>query len=115
MLQLVIFLLVHLQPKERQGLVSRIAPDATSAVCSGLFKKETDISIFQGARVVTGRGEWGSIEGRFGTSGKFKVQFDAPLWGVGEGQQQQRSAADNVLLLRYKRFVFDADKHSIRQ
>lgn len=103
------------KPKERQGLVSRIAPDATSAVCSGLFKKETDISIFQGARVVTGRGEWGSIQGRFGTSGKFKVQFDAPLWGVGEGQQQQRSAADNVLLLRYKRFVFDADKHSIRQ
>jgi selenocysteine-specific elongation factor len=84
-----------------------------SAVCSGVFKKETDISIFQNARVTTGRGEQGSIEGRFGTSGKFKVQFDAPLWGVAEGQQ--RSAADNVLLLRYKRFVFDAEKHSIRQ
>jgi hypothetical protein len=32
---------------------------------------------------------------------------------VAEGQQ--RSAAHNVLLLRYKRFMFDADKHSIRQ
>jgi selenocysteine-specific elongation factor len=78
-----------------------------------MFKKETDIGIFTGARVITARGEQGSIEGRFGTSGKFKVQFDQPLWAPGDGQQ--RSAADNVLLLRYKRFVFDADKHSIRQ
>ncbi|KAF6264343.1 SelEFf [Scenedesmus sp. NREL 46B-D3] len=101
------------KPKQRQGVIARIAPDGMSAVCSGLFKRETDISIFQGARVTTGRGEQGSIEGRFGTSGKFKVQFDTPLWGVEKGQQ--RSAADNVLLLCYKRFVFDADKHCIRQ
>jgi selenocysteine-specific elongation factor len=102
-----------MQAKERQGLVARIQPDGMSATCSGLFKRETDMSIFQGARVMTGRREQGTIEGRFGTTGKFKVQFDASLWGSAEGQQ--RSTADNVLLLRYKRFVFDADKHSIRQ
>lgn len=53
---------VQLQLKERQGSISRVAPDGCSAVCKGLFKKESDISFFEGARVLTGRGEQGVIE-----------------------------------------------------
>lgn len=103
-------LLLLLQLKERQGVLGRIAPTLDSAICSGLFKKETDMAIFERAKVVTGRGEEGYIDGRFGTSGKCKLQFSRPLLPL-----QQRSAADNVVLLRYKRFVFDQDKHKIRQ
>lgn len=50
------------QLKERQGNISRIGPDGHSAVCKGLFKKESDISFFEGAKVVTGRGETGVIQ-----------------------------------------------------
>lgn len=53
-----------LQMKERTGMISRIAPDSCSAVCKGLFKKESDISFFEGAHVVTGRGEPGVIQVR---------------------------------------------------
>lgn len=50
------------QLKERRGGITRIAPDGCSAICKGLFKKESDISFFEGARVVTGRGEQGVIQ-----------------------------------------------------
>jgi hypothetical protein len=57
-------LLAVLQMKERIGGISRIAPDGFSAVCRGLFKKESDISFFEGAHVTTGRGEPGVIQVR---------------------------------------------------
>jgi hypothetical protein len=50
--------------KERIGGISRIAPDGCSAVCKGLFKRESDISFFEGAHVITGRGEPGVIQVR---------------------------------------------------
>jgi hypothetical protein len=73
-------------------------------------------------------------QGKFGTTGKFKVEFtppglqqpqQAPPASAAEAsasadkqqqQQQQRSAGDNVLTLRYKRFLFDAHaKHKLKQ
>lgn len=51
-----------MQLKERIGSISRVAPDGCSAVCKGLFKKESDISFFEGAKVVTARGEVGIIQ-----------------------------------------------------
>eukprot|EP00775_Hariotina_reticulata_P012357 gene12357-12491_t len=98
--------------KERQGVIERVAADGCSAICKGLFKKETDMAIFEGATVVTGRGEVGVIRGKFGLSGKFKVDFASPgLSSTPPG----RTAADNVVILRHKRFVYDVDKHLIRQ
>eukprot|EP00878_Enallax_costatus_P029564 GHUV01032073.1.p2 GENE.GHUV01032073.1~~GHUV01032073.1.p2 ORF type:complete len:101 (-),score=29.38 GHUV01032073.1:497-799(-) len=98
-----------MQLKERQGSIERILPDGCSAVCKGLFKKETDMAMFERAKVTTGRGEEGYVEGKFGMSGKFKVQFAQGL------QLGQRSVEDNVVYLRFKRFLFDQDKHRIRQ
>lgn len=40
-----------LQVKERRGVIERVQPDGTTAVCRGLFKKETDISVFLGLKV----------------------------------------------------------------
>jgi hypothetical protein len=61
------------------------------------------------------------LQGKFGTTGKFKVEFTPPglqaaAAGSEQQQQQQRSAEDNVLHLRYKRFLFDPDpKQKLRQ
>lgn len=53
-----------LQMKERIGGISRVAPDGCSAVCKGLFKRESDISFFEGAHIITGRREPGIIQVR---------------------------------------------------
>jgi hypothetical protein len=60
------------------------------------------------------------VQGKFGTSGKFKVEFTPPglqaAAAAAGNEQQQRSAEDNVLHLRYKRFLFDPDpKQKLRQ
>ncbi|KIZ07588.1 Selenocysteine-specific elongation factor [Monoraphidium neglectum] len=101
------------KPKERCGTIERIAPDGSHAICRGLFKKETDVGPFMGAAVTTARGEAGAVEGRFGTSGKVRLDFSAaPLAPAGE-----RAARDNAVALRYKKFVFAAKdgRRRIRQ
>ena len=37
--------------KQKQGSIDRVSPDGLSAVCKGMFKKETDISLFSGMKV----------------------------------------------------------------
>ena len=37
--------------KQKQGSIDRVSPDGLSAVCKGMFKKETDISLFTGMKV----------------------------------------------------------------
>ena len=37
--------------KQKQGSIDRISSDGTSAVCKGMFKKETDLSLFSGMQV----------------------------------------------------------------
>ena len=41
----------------------------------GLFKRETKIQSFLGLTVKLSSGELGTIEGAFGTSGKFRVNI----------------------------------------
>ena len=55
-------------------MIERLQDDK-SAICKGMFKRETDLSMFQGMKVFTDRGEEGIISGWFGKSGKFKVFF----------------------------------------
>lgn len=38
--------------KRRTGSIDRVNKDGLSAVCKGMFKKETDISVFVGLKVV---------------------------------------------------------------
>lgn len=58
-----------------------------------------------------------AAQGRFGTTGKFKVEFAPPLQAAAaDGEKQLRSAEDNVLHLWYKRLLFDPDpKQKLRQ
>lgn len=54
-------------------------------------------------------GQEGRIEGGFGRSGKFKVFFP------GGAPRPQPGAPPPRLLLRFKRFLFDADKRRMAQ
>ena len=37
--------------KRREGVIERLGKDGRTAVCRGMFKKETDISLFAGMQV----------------------------------------------------------------
>ena len=83
--------------------------DPNSAICKGMFKRETDLSLFQGMKVFTDRCEEWTISGLFGKSGKFKVFFKDGVRPIG--------AAGNVtkLYLHFKRHAFDReDKHVLQ-
>ncbi|CAI2294188.1 unnamed protein product [Caenorhabditis sp. 36 PRJEB53466] len=58
--------------KVRKGYVERIEKDGYSAICTGMFKAETNFDIFRNFQIVTSSGMRGKIEGAFGKSGKFR-------------------------------------------
>lgn len=88
--------------KQREGTVERVQ-DANTVIGKGMFKKETDLTIFTGMKVWTNRGEVGTIEGGFGKSGKYKVYFPGGVAPQGEGIESIK------LFLRFKRYVFDKE------
>ena len=65
-----------------------------------LFKKETNMKVFLGMKVVTNKNEVGEIKSSFGTAGKFRVVFP--------GGTEAREG--DPLILRFKRFANDAEK-----
>ncbi|GMH38911.1 hypothetical protein BSKO_06809 [Bryopsis sp. KO-2023] len=94
--------------KNRQGVIERLNPDKTTAICKSMFKKETDLSVFVGMKVTAlGTGDEGKIEGSFGGGGKFRVYFENGLQAAWE--------ADKRLDLKFKRFIFDTSKKTPRQ
>ncbi|KAK9906478.1 hypothetical protein WJX75_002571 [Coccomyxa subellipsoidea] len=93
--------------KTRSGSIDRIANDGFSAVCKGMFSKDTDISLFAGMKVTTQNGATGTIEGSFGKSGKFKVAFPEGIVLAAPGQ--------NTITLTFKRFIYDQDKRNMVQ
>lgn len=102
------------QPKVRTGTIERVAPDGSHAIVRGLFKKESDLRPFEGAAVTTGAGAPGVIAGRFGASGKVRVDFSQPLppaagggGGGGGSNTRTRGPGDGVVTLRYKKYVFE--------
>lgn len=58
-------------------------------------------------QVTTANGEVGTIEGSFGKSGKFKVQFPGGL--------SPPAVGDNSIQLTFKKFIFDKDKRHMAQ
>jgi selenocysteine-specific elongation factor len=96
--------------KEKVGTISRLGdPHRRSddqrlvryeVFGSDLFKKETNMKVFLGMKVLTNRGEVGEIKSSFGTSGKFRVFFPA-------GTEAREG---DSLILRFKRFANDPDK-----
>ena len=94
--------------KQREGTVERVQ-DENTVIGKGMFKKETDLTMFTGMKVWTERGEVGTIEGGFGKSGKFKVHFPDGVAPQGDGGEAIR------LFLRFKRYVFDKEAKKMIQ
>ena len=99
--------------KRREGVVERVQDGGRTAICKGMFKKETDINIFTGLRVTASTGACGTIEGAFGKSGKFKVYFPDGLVPEGGGEGASTAKADGAgarITLECKRFLYDKEK-----
>ena len=96
--------------KRREGTVERWV-DERNAVCRGLFKKETDISLFEGMAVTTAAGHAGVIVGAFGKSGKFKVSFST---SVPAEQRDDPSSDAQKLVLQFKRYLGQAEGQAKR-
>ncbi|PRP73599.1 selenocysteine-specific elongation factor, partial [Planoprotostelium fungivorum] len=85
--------------KSREGNIDRVADDRT-LIGKDLFKKETDMSLFIGLKVVrSSNGDVGVIESSFGSSGKFKVRFN-----------KDQKDKEGRLVLTYKRYRFSDTK-----
>jgi len=87
--------------KQREGTVERWADERT-AICRGMFKKETDLTMFEGMAVSTAAGHQGVIAGAFGKSGKYKVTFSDIV--PAELRDDPTSDAQK-LVLRFKRYL----------
>jgi selenocysteine-specific elongation factor len=97
-------------PKERRGVISRLG-DPHKRVDDGklvryeifgtdLFKKETNMKVFIGMKLVTEAGDVGEIKSSFGTSGNFRVWFPA-------GTEAKEG---DTMILKFKRFAHDPNK-----
>lgn len=53
--------------------------DDYTVIGRSLFKKETNLQLFVGLKVMLSTGETGVIEGGFGQSGKFKIRVPGEL------------------------------------
>ena len=64
--------------KEKSGLIERVNNDH-ELIGKNMFKKETNIHLFDGFKVKLSTGEIGKMDGPFGKSGKFKVSLNGTL------------------------------------
>eukprot|EP01134_Creolimax_fragrantissima_P005262 CFRG5262T1 len=108
--------------KFREGTVDRMV-NANSIVGKGLFKKETNIQLFKGMKVVLSTGEAGFIDGAFGQSGKYTIQIPTGLTDETivalEGKTKKSNCPERTknpvtVRLEFKRYVYDADKRMIQ-
>jgi len=116
--------------KCREGVVDRIQDERT-LIGKGLFKKETKIDLFISMKVCLSTGERGTIEGTFGTTGKFRVVFLQGLSqstmgmlrskkkgkgaAVAESDGAESTASQAIkIILEFKRFIFDPAKKMIQ-
>ena len=85
--------------KQRDGIVERLQDNGRSAICKGMFKRETDLTLFMNMRVSTDTGLSGTIESTFGKSGKFRVAFNSAA-----------ESKPSTVTLHFKRLMFDSQK-----
>ena len=64
--------------KEKCGLIERANNDM-ELIGKNMFKKETNIHVFDGFKVILSNGAAGRMDGPFGQSGKFKVRLEGKI------------------------------------
>jgi selenocysteine-specific elongation factor len=115
--------------KQKEGCVERKHDDFT-LIGRSLFKKETNMDLFNGLKVKLSTGEDGVIESGFGQSGKFKVRIMAGLLPTTLEQlestvktKKKTTETQNTvtplepikIFLNLKKFIYCEDKKKIFQ
>jgi len=90
------------KPKARDGKVDRVH-DAQTLLVKDLFKKETDMSLFIGMKIVDDEGNVGKIEGTFGKSGKVKCHFPTASFPTGKNA----TGGPKSVVMEFKKYIFD--------
>ncbi|XP_041639429.1 selenocysteine-specific elongation factor [Cheilinus undulatus] len=118
--------------KQKEGQVERVTDDYT-VIGRNLFKKETNLQLFVGLKVMLSTGETGVIEAGFGQSGKFKIRIQEGLLpetkqllsstskkkgkGGGKGGNDDEPKTDSQpvsIQLHFKRYIFDPHKKMVQ-
>jgi len=114
--------------KSKEGVVERMH-SSSEVIVKNLLKKDTNLGLFLGLKVLLSTGEEGVIEGTFGTAGKIKVCVRGGLKEStvaalsGAGKKKSKSAAvessapkESIrVTLDFKKYVFAQDKKKIIQ
>ena len=80
--------------KEKCGLIERANNDM-ELIGKNMFKKETNIHVFDGFKVILSNGAAGRMDGPFGQSGKFKVRLEGKIL-----QNNKKIFRETLLLLK---------------
>lgn len=99
--------------KEKVGLIER-ANNEMELIGKNMFKKETNIHLFDGFKVSLSNGQSGQMDGPFGQSGKFKVRLAEPLNEevknlISSKKKKAGGNDDNVKVevkMTFKKFIF---------
>lgn len=108
--------------KEKCGLIERANNDM-ELIGKNMFKKETNIHVFDGFKVALSNGAVGRMDGPFGQSGKFKVRLEEPLndeWktilssgsskkkknGGGSDEHSKPTSSSMEVKMVFKKFIF---------
>ena len=103
--------------KEKSGLVERANNDY-ELIGKNMFKKETNIHLFDGFKVTLSNGLFGVIDGPFGQSGKFKIRLNEALnedlKSALSGKNKKKKGPDDVgnkaesveLKMSFKKYIF---------
>lgn len=101
--------------KQKVGLLERFdKQERTVMICKDMFKADTDMSLFNGLKVVhDASGAEGVIEGLYGTAGKFKVRFQEELKVKCDAKGNIKG--DDQITLYFKKYDFDHSSKKIMQ
>lgn len=119
--------------KQKEGVVER-KHDEFTVIGKALFKKETNMDLFNGLKVKLSSGEQGVIESGFGQSGKFKVRvmaglLPATLEQLDSSKSNKKKSTDPTgivaaatathepikIFLNLKKYIYNEDKKKIFQ
>uniref|UniRef100_A0A915PTC9 UDP-N-acetylglucosamine 4-epimerase n=1 Tax=Setaria digitata TaxID=48799 RepID=A0A915PTC9_9BILA len=92
--------------KKKVGKIERIENER-SVICSGLFKKETNIGIYCNMNVYLSTGEVGRLESAFGKNGKVRISFQEEL---SESTKNACSNGSEVQVTLYIKKFLDSGK-----
>ncbi|KFM82139.1 Selenocysteine-specific elongation factor, partial [Stegodyphus mimosarum] len=109
-----------LKEKTKEGVVDRMVNEY-QIIVRDLFKKETNIQIFQNLKVVLSSGEVGIIEGSFGQKGKVNVRIPDGLFQdtidslkTGKKVKQDQNTKERndaiTVVLKFEKNMYDTKK-----